>query len=479
MDSISLKCSECDQLMKFPASRAGKKARCTKCGAEFTIPSEEAAPPPSPPPPKKNDDDDDEGDGSKTYDLVTPPEEKKKLAQEKKEAEKPKHVIEKKKKKLQNVKKWMIVQKGLALMFTGAGLWGIIFAVHVLILLLASTQDKEYNVLRNVLYFDLGQGNPNNLDDDENPLKKPAMPDSGPPANPETTYSGQFLLGLVAGQSLVVLTRTLLIVLTLATLGKIAIFVMSYLVLLASPPRFGAKGQAKALIFMALVNASIVVLFRLLPLLSGFLIITPFYSPEIPMVAANAEREVPLHVFYCGWPALEMIATLLFVCSLATESVLAAIYLHTVGLSLKEEGLRESASSLVNNGLGAGFVLICYYLLSMTGTSDVLISLLQLTFLLGTGLQALFLVRFIMLLNKTRDVLKKRIEERDREADDKEDEDDEDDDYDDDDDDDDDDDEDDDDEPVRKKKKKKSRARDDDDDEPDDDDDRPRKRKRR
>ena len=226
---------------------------------------------------------------------------------------------------------------------------------------MASTQDKNYNDLRNDLGLGLVRG--------EDP------PDLPEPGQPERVNLRPFLLGLIFGRSLVWwFAIPMLIVVAVATLAKIAVFLMSYLVCMAAPPRFGASGQAKAMVFMGLVNAFIVAVFRLLPLLGmNFLIIVPFFAPELPMGDANAERGVPLHIFWSSWPALEMTATIVFVCCLAAEPVLAAIYLHSVGLSLKEEPIREPAVGLINLGLGAGFVLICYYLLSMTGNSDVLI----------------------------------------------------------------------------------------------------------
>ena len=308
MDFISFQCSECDQLMKFSASRAGKKAQCTNCGAQIIIPNESSTPAPRP-----NEDDD---EGPKTYELVAPPEEKKK-PQEIRKAEKSLNAIEKKKKKLQNVKKWQAVQKGLALMYMGAWVWGIIFALHIMVLLFAATQEKEYNRVRNDLLLDLGKGKPDDVNDPDNdPMKN--MP---APGDPETMDRGKFLFGLIAGEGFAPYARVLEIFLALASLGKTAIFLMGYAICLSSPPRFGARGQAKAMIFMGLVNAFIVAVFRLLPLVFGVLIVVPFFAPEIPMAAANAERTVPLHVFWSSWPAMEMLATLFFVCSLASEPV--------------------------------------------------------------------------------------------------------------------------------------------------------------
>src|SRR6266513_1881480 len=58
MTTITFQCYACNQVLKVAADKAGKKAKCVKCGTILTIPvsageaevATPAAPPPAPPP---------------------------------------------------------------------------------------------------------------------------------------------------------------------------------------------------------------------------------------------------------------------------------------------------------------------------------------------------------------------------------------------------------------------------------------------
>src|SRR4051794_24472962 len=55
---ITFKCTKCQHVLKIGAEKAGRKAKCPKCGQAVTIPGANAAPEP---PAKKPDDDEEDG----------------------------------------------------------------------------------------------------------------------------------------------------------------------------------------------------------------------------------------------------------------------------------------------------------------------------------------------------------------------------------------------------------------------------------
>jgi len=57
MDAISIRCKACQHPMKFSADKAGKEAKCPKCGTVVAIQAEPKAPPPTPAPAPADDPD--------------------------------------------------------------------------------------------------------------------------------------------------------------------------------------------------------------------------------------------------------------------------------------------------------------------------------------------------------------------------------------------------------------------------------------
>jgi hypothetical protein len=437
MDPISLNCAKCKQALKFPAARAGKKAKCTRCGADLTVP--DGSPPP-PPPPAGIDDDD---EGPKTYTLVEVEQEKKKAPVEANKKDKSKSAIERRKKTIKDADAWSVVRHGFTLMKIGTMIWLGCYGAYLLVLLLGATAGPEFNVLRmKVLVGDdaavPGADNLGDLD------------------------LARFGVALIAGENWLSLAMTIQILVALGTLVQIAFFMMGYFTCLVVPPRFGARSQVKAMITMGIVNGTIVVLFKLLALLGIFYVVLPYLVPELPMLESNIERMVPIHLTWSHIPILDVFLTLLFICCQWAEPIIGAKLLHSVGLSLKDEQIKEEGATLVQMAMGVAFVTICYQLISLNGASDVIVNTMRLVYLLMASLQVYFILRFMSLLGLAHATINGLLEDYvPPESDD--------------------DDDDADDEPRPKKRKKKRVEEDEDDDDDDDDQDerRPRKRKKR
>src|SRR5580698_3294600 len=73
METITFQCSACKFTMKVGADKAGRKGKCSKCGAEITVPNHT---PPVPPPAAKKtaaDYDDDDEDGKIAFTIRDDP----------------------------------------------------------------------------------------------------------------------------------------------------------------------------------------------------------------------------------------------------------------------------------------------------------------------------------------------------------------------------------------------------------------------
>jgi hypothetical protein len=451
MDLISVTCPVCQKPLQFPADKAGSKANCPECGSALTIPT-----------PNRGIDDED-GGAYAVLDVIV---ERKALPTEKK---KEKSVLDpslRKKKKLQDADKWNLVRGGLTVMSMAAIAWGAIYALQMLVVLLGCYfGQSEMNSTRVRVLFDI------NTEEELDPPKQGVQNRSA------------FVLALLYGTENVKTYRTVQILLAILSIFPMVLFVIGYVAASKPPRRYGMRGQIKALMILALVNAFIVVFFRVVPLMTdkvkwGPL---PYIVPELPLLNANEERFTPLHVTWMRNGYLEILTTIVFICIQWAEYVVAGAFIYTMGFTIKDEQTRDAGKSLVYVALGTAFLFIVYHLASLAGCSVLLIAVLRLVYIGVVVAQLGFISYYVSVLNQARTTLDKRMEGLTEEELEYKDDDDEDD------DDDDDDDDDEEDSPARKPKPKPSRGgsaakrrrqRDDDDDDDDDEDDR-KKRKRK
>ena len=134
METIAFKCGKCQFVCSRSApDKAGRKAKCSKCGTVVTIPAASDPPPaaPAPLPPKKDDDD----DGPMTFemqeaeDLVAVRAEQAKAAKSK-VIQKPGRKEIKRKAKITNPYEWRRVGLGSKVMGAGLCLWLAAFLVY-------------------------------------------------------------------------------------------------------------------------------------------------------------------------------------------------------------------------------------------------------------------------------------------------------------------------------------------------------------
>jgi hypothetical protein len=385
MDLIAFRCSSCDQALKIPAEKAGRKIKCTRCGTELTVPSQE----PAPPPPKE---DQDRGG----YGLVADPAEE---AAQQKEKEKPKKKEEKKKapkvkrrlKSIQDPEQWAKVRAGLAVVLIVIYLWAGAFGLQVLVVLLGRIMGTEYGAVAEKILTIENQ--------------TPA------PGDTESVNLPGFLVALVASQDLYVVGRVLLIIASLRALGQAGVALAGYGQCLAIPDRFGTRGQVKTLIILALVNVLFNLVFKLLPL-TGVMnyALIPWFTPEVCMIDANTDRALPLHVFWSKSGFWEMLLSILVMFSYYAEPVMLGVLIWSIGTFLREPPVEEVGSGVVQISFGVAFTMLVYLLFSITGTSAVLLLLLKICYGLWILFTTILLVRFVMAINKTRETIAKYLE---------------------------------------------------------------------
>ena len=189
-------------------------------------------------------------------------------------------------------------------------------------------------------------------------------------------------------------------------------FLCSYFFFRTIPHRFGSQQLLKGMMILSGVNLFFGLFFRLLPAATGFgAALIPLIVPEVPMNTGNIERALPLHVFWMHSPFWETLLSLIVHLAFWVEPVLIAVLIWTFGKILKEYQMEEQGEGLAELAAGVYFIFFAYLMLSLAGTSVVLVTMLQVTYFVWVGFMTGFLIRFAVVLNNTRVALEKLIED--------------------------------------------------------------------
>jgi hypothetical protein len=389
---ITFRCSACKQVLKIGADKAGRKAKC-KCGADITIPATSEPDEPAPPllPPGKYDDDDEGGTYGLIGDFAQPakveePKPKKEGEDEEEddedeEGEKAPQLIlpqgaARKRAKAPRARallepaRWLKVCLGLKIVSIGLWIWLGAALLREVPLIIGLFNRPEYARLR-MRYDD--------------PKLYTQLTGEGP-VDSVTLSKPEFMMGLLTGDAAVTaglwLFRISAIFLMIASLTMVA----GYAFCLAVPPRFGTRGQALTLLILGVLNALFTLAFRLLPAFGAFdWTLIPVAVPELALVDANLERDVPLSVLLASLPMLDYLLSFLVLGTYFIEPVLIGLFLRSIAQSMRYEPLRETGEGMIRLGLGTAFIALAYTVLMVTGSSDVLLWLLRLVYLLWLG----------------------------------------------------------------------------------------------
>jgi hypothetical protein len=401
MEVISFRCGACKQVLKVGADKAGRKVKCTKCGKEWTVPkpspqpAEKTAPPAAAPAAPAaaetkakmyGDEEDDDGGTYAFHQEPAPPAEAKKKKrgddeedeeeeEEKKEQPKPKITRRKiKKKSIQFAEDWLKFRAALALMGAGMCGWLFIWVLHTTLVVLGILLGNSYGEIVDAA----AQGSD---------VDMPAL-----------------AVNLVSGGGLGDAGSILFIVEQVVGILSGAAFLAAFCVCLGVPDNFGTRGQATALIILSSVNLLLGIVFRLLPALGAIpYVMIPLLAPEAAMNEADIDRVLPIQAFWCGAPFWETFAAVIIVMLYFLEPLLFCVFMRATALALQDdESLEPRAFMLMRVGFGQLFILLAYYLLSLTGTSAVLRSVLFVNYALWRGFLLGFLIWYAIITFKAR-----------------------------------------------------------------------------
>jgi hypothetical protein len=364
MDTITFRCTSCKFALKVGADKAGRNAKCSKCGTILTIPARsEAAPAQPPPPPEKKSDDD---DGPMTYVLkedVDPGAERQALEELSKPRviKKPGRAKTKKEAKITNPDEWRRVGLGCRIIAVGLGMWLAAYVLYHLPLVLGMAQGEEFAAAAD----------------------KQLAPNEAKPGELELA---PFAVAALSGEAW---AGTMLLVVRLALVLFILVYgplLVGYVICLAVPNRFGTRLQLFVLLGLALVNALLLIIFKFLPLFGVIrFAIIPLIMPEVSMLEMNVERTESLESFWLRVPVIEAYLAILVTLLAYLELALIATFARTVGKSIKSEELEARGLTAMSLAFSQVFIQTAWLMASWCGTSQVLVWALRFTYTVGAG----------------------------------------------------------------------------------------------
>jgi hypothetical protein len=174
------------------------------------------------------------------------------------------------------------------------------------------------------------------------------------------------------------------------------------------PPDHAARSQLVACLAVCATSGFLVFVFQLLPAFGLFRwSLLLFMVPEVAMMDANIGLLYPIHIEWGLVPGLEVFLAVFFQLLVLAEPVLLAVFLRACALTMKVDSLERTSGALVQMGLGTAFIHLAYLLLANVGTSDVLMMVLRVLYVMGTCFLLGYLLWFLFVLLHTRTVLER------------------------------------------------------------------------
>jgi hypothetical protein len=381
MEMMVHRCPSCQASLKFGKDKAGRRTKCPKCGGDVTLPRTEDAKA------MNSDEDDAGGYGLALFDDEAE-REKRELAHAKKAEKKLAERIKVRRKNIGDLDAWRRVYYGLLFILIGACVWGAWIGLHALVLFLGMVQGPEY-----------GPNAERHLMMDVQPAPQPGV---APALN-----RPMFMLSLLSGTDNVETARVLLIVGQIFVMLQAILWMVGYGMCLSVENRFGTRGQLVFLFSLGGTNLLFNLFLRFLPLCGVVsYVLVPFFAPEIVMSEVNIERIVPLHVHWSSLPTLEIILALIVYLSMMLEPILIGIFIITIAQMIRDQPVEDKASGLVTMGFGVLFIMLCYQMYAVAGSSTVLVRFLRILYILWWGFQIGFVVRLATTCYSARELLK-------------------------------------------------------------------------
>ena len=415
MDAIIIRCKSCQHTMKFTAEKAGKKAKCSKCGALVVIEAEDESAEPDAPvvaaapavtaPPEVTAPaapvDPFADDGPAEYGVFIDPElaaleqkrqEEEEAAKKKRKDKKNLPKVARKIKAIPDAEAWDKVRLGLLFLFFGTCAW---IATHLLqgaYVLIGTVELPEYAALL------------------ANTVETRVGADLPPPGNFWDVDQFDIYMGMIAGRTYSGFAKVCLTVATLLYFVQALCWGIGYALFLPVPRRNGMFGHVLAMIGLLIFNGLVVLIFKLLPILGVMnYIMIPYVVPEIAMTEYNMERAIPINVLWSGAPFWENFLCVLFRFTQYLEPAMVCIFLWSAGVVIKSDEMAEEGRGRARMCLGTLFVLVAFHLLSVCGATPVLVMVLRVFYILWYFFLIMFMLQYVMFLLKARQVLDDKI----------------------------------------------------------------------
>lgn len=341
---------------------------------------------------KRDDDDEDEG-GS--YGLVeTKVEEKKAEEGPKKKVQKV--IITVRRRSIGDLEQWGTVNFAMTMVTAGVCFWGLAQALYGLYLFLGLVQGPEY--ARPVAEFLLQQV--------DEPLEVGAH---------EPTNRIAFIVAMVGGSDFHGVNVGILVASQICGWIQTGCWIFAYVLMMrGAPDSYGAKGQALTLIIFSAINQLVQFVFVFLPIIGAFgYTMVPLIGPEMASADFNMERRVPLHVFWSGMPMLEVFLSLMFILIRYLEPIFIGIYIRSCAKAMKDQYMEQNAIGYQKLGFGLLYIVVCYFILSLAGTSPVLVKVLRIIYALWFGFLVGFIVRTALVCGALKETLEPYLEPED------------------------------------------------------------------
>jgi hypothetical protein len=406
MNIITFQCSNCQKVLRIGAENAGKKARCSKCGHGLVIPKE-SQPPSNPSTPARFDPFADEGESIYSFANDPPPDIKDSTSgkvrlqdvygrdededtddeddeeKEAKEREQQRLLGARRREALARLRKtpldfaqWEKVRLGILLVFIGVVAWLAAVAMQKLVVLIGLPYSGEYAAVA-----------ANELVNRAEPIE---------PGKAPTLYRARFLIALIGGGDLVDVNLWLYRLSYLLVLIQLVCTGTGYVICLAAPTRYGARGLIVTLLPVVGFSFILTLGLKLLPVAGAYqYTMIPLIAPETALLRTNIDRVIPIHLFWSEAPFWESLLSILLHLATFGELVLFCIFLRAAALNLKDEPLQRSAEPLIKLGLAIGFILVSFHLLINTGTTEVLINILWGVYWFAVAFYLWFLIWYL------------------------------------------------------------------------------------
>ena len=405
MQTIPVSCTSCGHAMKFAPDKAGRKAKCPKCQNILTIPKTDQANGPAAAPGAAPAPVEDEGDGM--YEVVHDKdleerrqrlEEEDRLRQkELKKKKAPK--LKKKFKSLPEAELWEKVHFGMLFLFLGTCVWAFTHLLQGMWVGLGSVEFADHARMTTELIE----------------RQMDARAERGEPRIADDGRFWEFsqyhyLVALAAGRGFVTFAKFCLIVNLILYPIQAILWFVGFILCIPVPRHHGTLGLLIAIMALGGVNFLFFLFFRVLPttgLYRYYLI--PYFLPEILFTEYNMERVYPIFMLWSASPFWESLLSIFLQFVWYLQPILMAVFVWNCARVLKADRLEEQAGGVAANGFAQLFLWLALLMISVCGTTPVLVAVLRVLYVLWYSALMMFIVRSALLVWSCRDALDARL----------------------------------------------------------------------